>query len=105
MAEYLFQGKLDNTVHDMSYEQIKQLYEDNLREEAEGRRVTQSSYRGDNYYTDKNLQVEFDREFLYRDPLTAGMRVQYPHGVIISNPKGVIFIGVKTNSMRHQFHH
>lgn len=83
MAEYLFQGKLDNTVHDMSYEQIKQLYEDNLREEAEGRRVTQSSYRGDNYYTDKNLQVEFDREFLYRDPLTAGMRVQYPHGVII----------------------
>ena len=83
MAEYLFQGTLDNTVHDISYEQIKQLYEDNLREEAEGRRVTQSSYRGENYYTDKNLQAEFDREVLYRDPLTAGMRVQYPHGVII----------------------
>lgn len=83
MAEYLFQGTLVNTVHDISYEQIKQLYKDNLREEAEGRRVTQSSYRGENYYTDKNLQAEFDREVLYRDPLTAGMRVQYPHGVII----------------------
>lgn len=83
MAEYLFQGTLGNTVHDISYEQIKQLYEDNLREEAEGRRVTQSSYQGENYYTDKNLQAEFDREVLYRDPLTAGMRVQYPHGVII----------------------
>lgn len=46
MAEYLFQGTLDNTVQDISYEQIKQLYEDNRREEAEGRRITQSSYRG-----------------------------------------------------------
>lgn len=83
MAEYLFKGTLDNTVHDISYEQIKQLYEDNKREEAEGRHITQSSYRGESYYTDKNFQEEFFKEFLYRDPLTAGMRVQYPHGVII----------------------
>jgi len=39
-------------------------YVDNRREEAEGRRITQSSYRGENYYTDKNFQEKFFKEFL-----------------------------------------
>ena len=35
--EYLFQGKLDNTVHEITYEQIGELLKDNEREEAEGK--------------------------------------------------------------------
>ena len=84
MAEYLFKGQLDNTVHDLSYEQIRQLYLDNRREEREGQRITASSYRGENYYDGINdHQIALQREYLYRDPKTAGMRMYYPHGVVI----------------------
>lgn len=48
--EYLFQGKLDNAVHDITYDQIKILYEDNMKEEQEANKITLSSYGGENYY-------------------------------------------------------
>ena len=42
--EYVIQeGKLDNKVHDISYEQLRLLYEDNLKEAEESERITQSS--------------------------------------------------------------
>ena len=63
MAEYLFKGTLDNTVHDISYEQIKQLYEDNKREEAEGRHITQSSYRGRATIQIRTFKRNFSRNF------------------------------------------
>lgn len=82
--EYLFQGKLDNTVHDISYDQLKLLYEDNLREAEESKKITESSYRGENFYTPNgNLNYELTKEYLYRDPKTAGMRMYYPHGIVI----------------------
>ena len=37
--EYLFQGKLDNAVHEISYDQIEELFRDNKREEAEGKQI------------------------------------------------------------------
>lgn len=82
--EYLFQGKLDNTVHDITYEQIELLYRDNLREAKESQRITESSYRGENYY-DKygNNNFALQQEYIVRDPRTAGMRLYYPHGVVI----------------------
>ena len=69
MAEYLIEGKLDNTVHDITYEQIKQLYYDNKREEREGWGMTDSSYRGESFYSNnsKNLGNEIEREYLERD--------------------------------------
>lgn len=83
MAEYLFPGRRDNAVHDITYEQIRQLYRDNMREAREDARVTASSYRGENYYDGVNDQMAFYREELYRDPKTAGMRIYYPHGIVI----------------------
>ena len=85
MAEYLIEGKLDNTVHDIAYEQIKQLYYDNKREEREGWGMTDSSYRGESFYSNnsKNLGNEIEREYLERDSRTAGFRIEYPHGVVI----------------------
>lgn len=81
--EYLFQGKLDNTVHEITYEQIGKLIIDNEREEEEGKQITASSNRGENYYDGKNDRFAFYKEYLYRDPKTAGFRIYYPHGVII----------------------
>ena len=52
--EYLFQGKLDNTVHDITYDQIRQMFEENLREREECRQVTFSSNRGETYYDGKH---------------------------------------------------
>ena len=84
--EYVIQeGKLDNRVHDISYEQLRLLYEDNLKEAEESERITQSSYRGENYYGKyDNFHYELQQEYLVRDPRTSGMRIYYPHGVIIN---------------------
>lgn len=83
MSEYLFKGKLDNAVHDISIEHIKELQLRNELEKDEGQRITKSSYRGENFYDGKNDMVNFFREIGERDPLTAGRLVQYPHGVVI----------------------
>lgn len=84
MADYLFGGTLDNTVHDISYEQIRTLFRDNQKEEREGRKITGSSYRGENYYEQySDFNYALHQEYLYRDPKTAGMRMYYPHGVVI----------------------
>lgn len=81
--EYLFQGKLDNTVHEITYDQIEELLRDNECEEAEGKQITSSSNRGENFYDGINDTFAFYKEYLYRDPKTAGFRTYYPHGVII----------------------
>lgn len=38
--DYLIQGTLDNTVHTISYDQLRILYEDNRKEAEESRRIT-----------------------------------------------------------------
>lgn len=82
--EYLIQKQLDNTIHTITYDQIKVLYEDNLKEADLSRQMTASSYRGENFY-DKNgySNDALYREYLERDPRTSGMRLYYPHGVIV----------------------
>lgn len=82
--EYLIEGRLDNTVHDISYDQLRVLYEDNQREAEESRKMTESSYRGESFYTPHgNTGQEFELECLYRDPKTSGMKMYYPHGIVI----------------------
>ncbi len=82
--EYLIEGRLDNTVHDISYDQLRVLYEDNQREAEESRKMTESSYRGESFYTPHgNTGQEFELECLYRDPKTTGMKMYYPHGIVI----------------------
>ena len=77
-------NRLDNAVHEISYEQLKILYEDNHRETEESQKITASSYRGECFYTQGgNLNYEFDKEILLRDPKTAGTRIYYPHGIVL----------------------
>lgn len=82
--KYLIQKQLDNTIHTITYDQIKVLYEDNLQEADLSRQMTASSYRGENFY-DKNgySNDALYREYLERDPRTSGMRLYYPHGVVV----------------------
>lgn len=81
--EYLFQGTLDNTVHEITYDQLRLMYRDNVREAREGQKITASSYQGENFYDGVNDNMLFYKEILYRDPKTAGYRTYYPHGVVI----------------------
>lgn len=81
---YLFNGRLDNKVHEITYDQLRKLYEDNEREAKETLDMTRSSYCGENFYTENgNLHLELIKEYLERDPRTSGMRMYYPHGVVI----------------------
>lgn len=85
MANYLFQIDQNNTVHDITYEQIKSLYYDNSMEEREGRKMTCSSYQGESFLDNKSFTEQFDyyREFVQRDSMTNGFQIYYPHGVIL----------------------
>lgn len=82
--DYLIPGKLDNTVHTISYNQLRVLYEDNRKEAGESRRITESTYRGESFFTSHgDTNQELDLEFLLRDPKTARTRMHYPHGIVI----------------------
>ena len=79
--EFLFDS---SKVHDISYEHIKQIYLDNKKEERLSNRMTAASYRGENFYDRyENFHYAFCQECLERDPRTAGMRMYYPHGVVV----------------------
>ena len=80
--KYLFET-LDNTVHEITYDQIEIMLEDNKREENEGRKITKSTYCGENFYDGSDDRLAFFDECLYRDPKTAGYRMYYPHGVVV----------------------
>ena len=84
--QYLIQsGKLDNTIHTIGKEQLKILFTDNEKEEQECKSVTESTYRGESFLSTKgNMNYEMSLEYLYRDPRTSGLRMYYPHGVVIS---------------------
>ena len=89
MEGYLFSDGLNKTVHDISFDQIKLLYNDNLREEKEGRDITNSSYRGESFFDSNNSFKTFDpyKEFVYRDAMTDGFQIYYPHGVILEQSR------------------
>ena len=87
MNYYIEKGKLDNTIYDIDYEYLRKLYYDNQKEILDAEKLTASTYNGENFYGDNvNFGVAFEKEVLVRDQQTAGMLVQYPHGVMIRQP-------------------
>ena len=91
MDGYL-KDQLDNSIKDITYDDIKLLYEQNERDAAECEAVTQSSYRGESYYMDDrpgngkvaNPRFALYKEVLFRDPKTAGFIRSYSHGTVIT---------------------
>ncbi|MBO5353478.1 MAG: FRG domain-containing protein [Lachnospiraceae bacterium] len=84
---------LSNEPFEITYEDIRRMFLENIKDEAECRRVTESTYRGESYYADDNrpgegkvndFRMAFCKEVLYRDMKTAGYMMEYPHGVVIS---------------------
>lgn len=78
---------LSNEPYEITYEDIRKMYLENLRDEEECRRVTESSYRGESYYAGdgrpgegkiNDFQAAFFKEILYRDRKTAGYAVSEP---------------------------
>lgn len=96
MEGYLFSDRSDNAVHDISFDRIKALYNDNLREEKEGR-VTNSSYQGKSFFASNNSLKHLDiyKEFVYRDAMTDGFQIYYPHGVILEQSRRRRFFRVE----------
>lgn len=90
MSEYLsskHKEKLDNNIIDISYKDIIDLYNKNNQDEKECEKVTQSSYRNENYYDeygDDNWRFASYKEVLYRDKKTSGFIIDYPHGRIVT---------------------
>lgn len=84
---YFTDGKLDNTVYDIDENYLKKMLDDNARELKESVQLTNSSYKGESYYNFMpDFHMAFDKEILERDQRTAGMKVQYPHGIMIRQP-------------------
>lgn len=82
-GNYLGQGKLDNTIHEITEEQIRELYFMNSEEMQTKKKVTESSYRGESDYGKYSLPVATYMEHIVRDRRTDGVLCQYPHGVVI----------------------
>lgn len=82
-----------NEPFEISYEDIRQIYLQNKADMEECKRVTESSYRGESYYSGDSkpgdekiddFRRAFYKEVLYRDMKTEGFMMQYPHGTVIS---------------------
>lgn len=85
-------GKLNNEMHLITYDDIRKLYEENKKDENEVKNVTASSNRGETYYNDgitpgnekiDNFNLAFLKEVVYRDSKTSGFLMEYPHGTVI----------------------
>ncbi len=84
---------LSNEPFEITHDDIQILYCENLKDRMECQRVTESSRRGESYYTgdhspgeekEKDFLAAFFKEVLYRDAKTCGFTMQYPHGTVIS---------------------
>ena len=81
---YLFEGKLDNTIHNVTMNQLMYLYEENKKELKQSRRVTQETYNGRTAFDYiQNDRVAIYEESLNRQPRTDGVLIKYPYGTII----------------------
>lgn len=84
MTKYLFPKTPDNPVYDITLDHIRRLRDENRQDTELGKQMTQSTYRGENFLLeDHGSRDGLYEEILHRDPLTAGMKIEYPHGVII----------------------
>lgn len=94
-------GKLTNKPQLISYDDLRYMYEENLREAEECRAVTESSMRGKSHYgdvrTDKGVdfRLSFFRDVLLQDPKTSGFVMGYPGGraVIRQGERGSYYRG------------
>ena len=85
-------GDLPNKPVLITNDNIRKMYEENLRDAYECERVTKSTQRGESYYANDgrpgNEKINHPRlalykEILYRDVKTSGFIMNCPHGTVI----------------------
>lgn len=75
---------LSNEPYEISYDDIRSMWEQNLAALEECEHVTESTRKGESYYDGKgDVFMKMARECLYRDAKTNGHLMRYPHGTII----------------------
>lgn len=83
---------LSNEPYEISYDDIRKMYFENIKDAEECKRVTESSMRGESYYygdgrpgteKTKDFNAALFKEILYRDAKTSGFMMEYPHGKVI----------------------
>ena len=84
--------KLTNEPYVLSNSELREMIRQNHLDIEETKRVTESSKRGETYYSNdghpgsekmSDNQMAFFKEVLYRDRKTDGFIMQYPHGTVI----------------------
>lgn len=85
--------ELPENIRQITYDDIRRMYEENQRDAVECEQVTRSTNRGESYYANdgkpgtgklQDFRMAFFKEVLYRDVKTDGFMMGYPHGVIIT---------------------
>lgn len=85
-------GNLSNEPFLITNDNIRKMYEENLRDAYECDRVTESTRRGESYYANdgrpgdekiNHSRLAFFKEVLYRDAKTSGFVMGFPHGTVI----------------------
>lgn len=85
MSNYLFPeiSSPDNK-YLITMDDIKRLRIINRHDDMRGQRMSEMSNKGEYYWNSMgNFNAEFEMEYMFKDPLTSGMLVEYPHGVVI----------------------
>jgi hypothetical protein len=79
--------ELTNEYIDIDIEVLKKMSRENLKDQIIGQNITFDAYQGrrSNVASNgTNLRHEMYNETLVKDPLTDGFKIQYPHGIILS---------------------
>lgn len=76
--------KLDNFVNDITYEDMEEFREDFEFDTEENKRITEASYEENPYFYSNNVMATVFGEYTYQNPKTEGQRLQYPHGIILT---------------------
>ncbi len=76
--------KLDNSVNDVTYGDMEELRADFEFDAEENKRITEASYEQKPYFPSNNVMATVFGEYTYQNPKTEGQRLQYPHGVILT---------------------
>lgn len=83
-GSYLTKGQLKNETIDIGEDELHAFHRAGVKEKKENQKVTLSTYLGDSYFDQGgDFHYNLMREYGYRDRKTSGVRMQYPHGIVI----------------------
>lgn len=85
MSDYLFpESSSPDNKYLITIDDIKKMRTINHHDAMRGQRMSDKSNNGEYYWNQLgDFNAEFEMEYMFKDPLTSGMLIEYPHGVVI----------------------